>query len=73
MTDPSLLLKSALIGASIAAPVGPMSLLCMRRTLARGWQNGLAIGGGIALGDGVFDSQINLPVQRFRKPVVQPQ
>lgn len=54
MTDPSLLLKSALIGASIAAPVGPMSLLCMRRTLARGWQNGLAIGGGIALGDGIY-------------------
>ncbi|OQV64453.1 hypothetical protein AK51_30860 [Serratia nematodiphila DZ0503SBS1] len=27
----------------------------------------------VALGDGVFDSQINLPVQRFGEPAVQTQ
>ncbi len=31
-----LFLKAAGIGVAIAAPVGPMSLLCMRRTLTRG-------------------------------------
>ena len=49
-----LFLKSAGIGLAVAAPVGPMSLLCMRRTLTRGWAQGLATGAGIAVGDAVF-------------------
>lgn len=54
MFDPSLYLKAIGIGVAIAAPVGPMSLLCMRRTLTRGWRHGLAIGGGIAIGDATY-------------------
>lgn len=54
MFDPSLYLKAIGIGVAIAAPVGPMSLLCMRRTLTRGWGHGLAIGGGIAIGDAAY-------------------
>lgn len=50
----SLYLKAAGIGLAVAAPVGPMSLLCMRRTLSRGWGQGLATGAGIALGDAIF-------------------
>ncbi|MGH7067344.1 MAG: LysE family translocator [Acetobacteraceae bacterium] len=46
-----LFLKAAGIGVAIAAPVGPMSLLCMRRSLALGWRQGLATGLGIATGD----------------------
>ncbi len=49
-----LFLKSATIGLAIAAPVGPMSILCMRRTLAGGWRHGLPIGLGIAAGDGAY-------------------
>lgn len=49
-----LFLKSAGIGVAVAAPVGPMSLLCMRRTLTRGWRWGLATGAGIAVGDGIY-------------------
>jgi threonine/homoserine/homoserine lactone efflux protein len=49
-----LFLKSAGIGLAVAAPVGPMSLLCMRRTLTRGWRWGLATGAGIAVGDGIY-------------------
>jgi len=53
--DPALLfLKSAGIGIAVAAPVGPMSLLCMRRSLALGWRRGAATGLGIATGDGVY-------------------
>lgn len=52
--EPSLFVKSLGIGFAVAAPVGPMSLLCMRTTLARGWRQGMAIGGGIAVGDALF-------------------
>lgn len=52
--DISLFVKAFGIGLAVAAPVGPMSLLCMRTTLARGWRPGLAIGGGIAAGDALF-------------------
>jgi threonine/homoserine/homoserine lactone efflux protein len=46
--------KAAGLGLAVAAPVGPMSLLCMRRTLAQGWRAGLGIGAGIAIGDGLY-------------------
>jgi threonine/homoserine/homoserine lactone efflux protein len=49
-----LFMKSAGIGLAVAAPVGPMSLLCMRRTLTQGWRWGFATGAGIALGDGIY-------------------
>jgi threonine/homoserine/homoserine lactone efflux protein len=46
--------KAASIGFAIAAPVGPMGLLCIRRTLTQGPRAGLAIGGGIATGDAIY-------------------
>ena len=49
-----LALQSAGFGVAVAAPVGPMSLLCMRRTLALGWRQGLATGAGIATADGLY-------------------
>ena len=49
-----LTLKAAGFGLAIAAPVGPMSLLCMRRTLTLGWRQGMATGLGIATGDGLY-------------------
>ncbi|HWA62256.1 MAG TPA: LysE family transporter [Caulobacteraceae bacterium] len=54
MSLPLLILKSAGVGLAVAAPVGPMSLLCMRRSLAQGWRLGLATGAGIAVGDGLY-------------------
>jgi threonine/homoserine/homoserine lactone efflux protein len=42
------------LGLAVAAPVGPMSLLCMRQTLARGFFVGMASGLGIATADGVY-------------------
>jgi threonine/homoserine/homoserine lactone efflux protein len=41
-------------GLAVAAPVGPMSILCMRRSLTIGWRHGLATGFGIAAGDGAY-------------------
>jgi threonine/homoserine/homoserine lactone efflux protein len=49
--DLAVFAKGAGIGAAIAAPVGPMSLLCMRRTLAQGWRFGFSTGTGIACAD----------------------
>ena len=42
------------IGAAVAAPVGPMCLLCMRRTLVQGWRFGFGTGAGIATGDALY-------------------
>jgi threonine/homoserine/homoserine lactone efflux protein len=42
------------IGLIVAAPIGPVNLICIRRTLAYGPLNGFFSGLGAALGDGVF-------------------
>jgi threonine/homoserine/homoserine lactone efflux protein len=42
------------IGLIVAAPIGPVNLICIRRTLAHGPMNGFVSGLGAALGDGVF-------------------
>jgi len=47
----SFLLKGSAIGFSIAAPVGPIGLLCIRRSLVGGRQVGLATGLGAATAD----------------------
>jgi threonine/homoserine/homoserine lactone efflux protein len=49
-----LLLKGLAFGFLLAATVGPMWLLCLRRTLASGALVGLASGMGIALADGFY-------------------
>jgi threonine/homoserine/homoserine lactone efflux protein len=46
--------RGAFLGLSIAAPVGPIGLLCIRRTLADGWRIGLATGLGAASADAVY-------------------
>ena len=43
-----------IIGLIVAAPIGPVNLICIRRTLAYGPLNGFVSGLGAALGDGVF-------------------
>jgi threonine/homoserine/homoserine lactone efflux protein len=48
------LLKGLLIGFSIAAPVGPIGVLCIRRTLAEGRAFGLVSGLGAATADAVY-------------------
>ena len=50
----SLMMSSILIGLSVAAPVGPIGVLCIRRTLAEGRMQGLASGLGAATADGFY-------------------
>lgn len=48
------LLKGLALGFSIAAPVGPIGVLCIRRTAERGFKAGLASGLGAASADAVY-------------------
>jgi len=50
----ALLMKSVFIGLSIAAPVGPIGLLCIERTLEHGRFVGLATGLGAAFADAAY-------------------
>jgi threonine/homoserine/homoserine lactone efflux protein len=50
----SALLAGFLLGFTIAASPGPIALLCVRRTLARGWPEGVASGLGAATADGCY-------------------
>jgi threonine/homoserine/homoserine lactone efflux protein len=52
--DAQTLLSGVIIGFSIAAPVGPIGVLCIRRTLAEGWLHGLISGLGAATADAVY-------------------
>jgi threonine/homoserine/homoserine lactone efflux protein len=49
--DPRYLLRGLLIGLAIAAPVGPIGVLCIRRTLASGRLVGFVTGLGAATAD----------------------
>lgn len=49
-------LRGMLIGFSVAAPVGPIGLLCVRRTLAEGRISGFLSGLGAATADAVYGS-----------------
>ncbi|UGQ48329.1 LysE family translocator [Massilia endophytica] len=48
------LLKGAAVGFAIAAPVGPIGLLCIRRTFSDGAMTGLATGLGAAAADATY-------------------
>ncbi len=50
----TLLFRGFLIGLSIAAPVGPIGVLCIRRTLTEGRAVGLVSGLGAATADALF-------------------
>src|SRR5690554_447237 len=48
------LLQGLMIGFAIAAPVGPIGLLCIQRTLAYGQLTGLVTGLGAASADAIY-------------------
>lgn len=52
--DITFLLKGLAIGFSIAAPVGPIGVLCIRRTLVQGRASGFVSGLGAATADAIY-------------------
>ncbi len=49
-----LVLAGVVIGVLMAAPIGPVNVLVIQRTVARGFWGGLAAGIGAVLGDGML-------------------
>ena len=49
-----LILSGVIMGLIAAVPIGPVNLICVRRTFAYGPLNGFVSGLGAALGDGIF-------------------
>lgn len=54
MSGISFFLRGLIIGFSIAAPVGPIGVLCIRRTLAEGRASGFISGLGAATADAIY-------------------
>ena len=54
MTALYLILSGMVMGLVAAVPIGPVNLICIRRSFAFGPVNGFASGLGAALGDGLF-------------------
>jgi threonine/homoserine/homoserine lactone efflux protein len=52
--DTNFFIKGLIIGFLIAAPVGPIGILCIRRTLTHGRLHGLASGLGAAAADTIY-------------------
>ena len=50
----TVLLKGAVIGFSLAAPIGPVGMMCIRRTLTHGHLRGFVSGLGAATADSVY-------------------
>jgi threonine/homoserine/homoserine lactone efflux protein len=54
MTYFLLIISGAVIGFMVAAPIGPVNLICIRRTISAGPISGVVSGFGAALGDTIF-------------------
>jgi threonine/homoserine/homoserine lactone efflux protein len=54
--ETNLFFRGVLIGLAIAAPVGPIGVLCIRRSLAYGRASGFASGLGAATADAIYGS-----------------
>jgi threonine/homoserine/homoserine lactone efflux protein len=52
--DPGLFIRGLVLGFTIAAAVGPIAVLCIRRTLAEGRVVGLVSGMGVATADATY-------------------
>lgn len=49
-------LKGLIIGFAMAVPIGPIGVMCVRKTLAEGHSRGLIVGLGAATADSLFGS-----------------
>jgi threonine/homoserine/homoserine lactone efflux protein len=54
--EPIVLLKGLIIGFAMAVPIGPIGIMCIRKTLSEGHSRGLIIGLGAATVDSLYGS-----------------
>lgn len=60
--NPIIIPVGIIIGVLIAAPVGPVNVLCIQRAIERGFWGGIAAGIGSVLGDGLIALMAGLGV-----------
>lgn len=66
-----LMLTAWLIGIATAAPVGPIGILCVRKTLEFGLRGALSVGVGAALADSLYGLLASLGFAAVEKFIVQ--
>jgi threonine/homoserine/homoserine lactone efflux protein len=54
LPNPLIIPVGIIIGVLVAAPVGPVNVLCIQRAIERGFWGGIAAGLGAMLGDGLI-------------------
>ncbi|MFN3623743.1 MAG: LysE family translocator [Hyphomicrobium sp.] len=54
LPNPLIIPAGIIIGILVAAPVGPVNVLCIQRAIERGFWGGIAAGLGAMLGDGLI-------------------
>ena len=54
LPNPFIIPVGLIIGVLVAAPVGPVNVMCVQRAIERGFWGGLAAGIGSVLGDGLI-------------------
>jgi len=54
LPNPLIIPVGIIIGILVAAPVGPVNVLCIQRAIERGFWGGIAAGMGAMLGDGLI-------------------
>lgn len=65
--------QGIILGFSIAAPVGPIGVLCIRRTLAEGKLSGLLSGLGAATADAIYGAIAGLGLTAITRLLVEQQ
>lgn len=60
--NPLIIPVGLIIGVLVAAPVGPVNILCIQRAIERGFWGGVAAGLGAVLGDGLIALSASLGV-----------
>lgn len=73
LTDLPLLLRGGAIGLAISAPVGPIGVLCIQRTLAKGRIVGLVTGLGAATADAVYGAIAALGIAFIAEALIDQQ
>lgn len=46
--------RGMIVGVLVSSPMGPIGMLCVQRTLAKGWRPGFVSGAGAALSDLIY-------------------
>ncbi|OGB83355.1 hypothetical protein A3F66_00645 [candidate division TM6 bacterium RIFCSPHIGHO2_12_FULL_32_22] len=68
-----LFLKGIAVGLIISIPIGPMAIICIRRSLQQGFLHGFATSIGIAIGDCIYASLAGFSVDFVTEQVKEHQ